>query len=80
MQFSVKLAVTGSVDAVSKALNAIDDRLVRDGFLQRGDSCFRFWKPSHRNADGTTTSFFSTWQVFAADWLKNKPGVSAETV
>jgi hypothetical protein len=79
MQHFFKLAITGTSQEIERALNAVDDRLVRDGGLKRGSSCFRFWKVSKRHNDGTLTSYYSTYQAFAADWL-NRHSVSAEII
>ena len=79
MDYFFRLAVTGKPDDISLALNAIDDRLIRDGSLRRTESCFRCWKASRKNDDGTMTSYFSTYQAFATNWL-NGSGVNAQIV
>ena len=79
MDFRTKLAITGQLDDIANALNAVDTRLVRAGALRRDDSCFRLSAPTRKNDDGTFTSLYSTYQLFAADWL-NGLGVSAAIV
>jgi len=72
------LKVTGTSQKISEALNIIDARYFR-GINSNGRSIFTIAAPSHKNPNGTITSYFNTHLFTAANNLRGM-GLEAQWI